>query len=295
MQVLQEEKKQIVPQEKQKKIRIGNQTAISSKTVWQPFEYAISKGFDAFEWFPDKFNTGLLQKIQYKCIGWKEKDIAQEERKRIKETAIEKDMTLSVHVPLSSTVFDQEGHQRLESSIEFARDIGAIVLNTHLEKEKGISRFFDAAIHIWKKALEAQLSVAVENTPGDPPEAMNELFDLLEKADFPGKEKIGMCLDLGHANLYPTSNDCWQFIDRLSPKVKIIHVHAHENHGKHDQHLPVFTGPSTKDNGVGIKGILSRLVKRGFQGMMIMEQWPEPVSLLDDSRNKLLACLKEMV
>lgn len=93
MQVLQEEKKQIVPQEKQKKIRIGNQTAISSKTVWQPFEYAISKGFDAFEWFPDKFNTGLLQKIQYKCIGWKEKDIAQEERKRIKETAIEKDMT----------------------------------------------------------------------------------------------------------------------------------------------------------------------------------------------------------
>ncbi len=289
-----EEKQPIILKDKQ--FRIGNQTAISSKTVWEPFEYAVSKGFDAFEWFPDKFHTyHISSKIQGKAIGWKENDLVIEDRKRIKNTATEKDIALSVHVPLSATVFTEEGKERLNISIAFAKDIGAKILNTHLERSIGIDLFIETAIPVWQKALDAGLSVAVENTPGDPPEAMNELFSLLEGKKFSGKERIGMCLDLGHANLHPTSNDYWKFLDTLKSNVPIIHIHIHENNGQNDEHLPVFTGPSRKDNSKGIKGALSRLIQRKYHGMMIMEQWPKPVSLLEDSRNKLLACLQEMV
>ena len=35
-------------------IRIGNQTAYMARPLTLPFEYAVSKKFDAFEWFPDK-------------------------------------------------------------------------------------------------------------------------------------------------------------------------------------------------------------------------------------------------
>ena len=34
-------------------IRIGGQTSFSSSKVTEPFEYAVSHRFDAFEWFPD--------------------------------------------------------------------------------------------------------------------------------------------------------------------------------------------------------------------------------------------------
>ena len=39
-------------------IRIGNQTAFSALTPLEPFEYAVQNGFTAFEWFPDKKETG---------------------------------------------------------------------------------------------------------------------------------------------------------------------------------------------------------------------------------------------
>src|SRR5947209_6292522 len=39
-------------------ISIGNQTAFSAASLMEPFEYALANGFDAFEWFPDKKESG---------------------------------------------------------------------------------------------------------------------------------------------------------------------------------------------------------------------------------------------
>ena len=35
-------------------ISIGNQTSFAAGSPVEPFDYALSNGFNAFEWFPDK-------------------------------------------------------------------------------------------------------------------------------------------------------------------------------------------------------------------------------------------------
>jgi hypothetical protein len=59
-----------------KQIRIGNQTSFSAQTPLQPFDFALENGFDAFEWFPDKKDSGA---------GWDTDDIDSEMRQHIKE------------------------------------------------------------------------------------------------------------------------------------------------------------------------------------------------------------------
>jgi sugar phosphate isomerase/epimerase len=99
---------------------------------------------------------------------------------------------------------------------------------------------------------------------------------------------VGMCLDLGHANLCAaTRNDYLGFIDQLEPEVPIIHVHLHENWGDDDSHLALFTGPAGQD-GAGLRGFVQRMKQRGFSGSVILEQWPQPPSLLNQARQGLL-------
>ena len=100
-----------------------------------------------------------------------------------------------------------------------------------------------------------------------------------------------MCLDPGHANLCrETLNDYLRFIDLLDPRIPIIHVHMHENHGDSDSHLPLFTGPA-RHNPSGIRGIIDRLSGRGFSGAIILEQWPRPRRMLHEARKRLAEML----
>ncbi|HID96917.1 MAG TPA: hypothetical protein EYP57_01815, partial [Thermodesulfobacteriaceae bacterium] len=80
------------------------------------------------------------------------------------------------------------------------------------------------------------------------------------------------------------------FLDRLAPDVPVIHIHMHENYGDFDAHLPIFTGPAG-ENDVGIRALLEKIMKRGFSGAIILEQWPEPRELLIRSRNRLLSMM----
>jgi sugar phosphate isomerase/epimerase len=259
------------------RIRIGNQTAFSAETPIQPFVYAVRNGFDAFEWFPDKNEAGA---------GWEEKDLDPGARQLIRRTARDHDIRLSLHPPWWVNPL-QPGHfQRILKSLDFARDIGASLLNIHLFVEEGLPPYVEAIIPLLRKLEEAAVSLAIENTPLTGPEECNALFDRLE--NIPSKERVGLCLDLGHANLAAsTRNDYLGFIDRLDPAVPIIHIHAHENFGEADTHLPLFMGPSNRDS-AGIEGFVERMKRRSFQGCIILEQWPKPPLLLDQARNRLI-------
>ena len=102
-----------------------------------------------------------------------------------------------------------------------------------------------------------------------------------------------MCLDLGHANLCAaTRNDYLKFFDRLDPQLPLIHLHLHENWGDRDSHLPLFTGPSGRDDS-GIRGLMERIQRRNFSGSIILEQWPQPPSLLNNARDRLIQLLNE--
>lgn len=109
-----------------------------------------------------------------------------------------------------------------------------------------------------KMAEDYGIRLYVENLPGK----NSLLSDLesterfLEKVD----ESVGLCLDIGHANLFE-GVEC--FIERLHDRIG--YIHAHDNVGNFDQHLPVGEGT------VNWKNVVNLLNKFKFKGWMIIE------------------------
>lgn len=242
----------------------------------QPFEYAVSRGFTAFEWFPDKKGDA----------GWEAADLNGIQRGEIRETAKTHGMRLSVHARWTQ----RPSLSMFLEDMALAEDLGAVVFNIHLDLEAGMESFLKTIKPLIQQASGAGMRLAIENTPHHSPEQFNELFVRLRSED--RQNNAGMCLDLGHANLCAaTRNDYLKFIDRLDPMTPIVHLHFHENWGDSDSHLPLFTGPSRLGN-AGIQGVIDRLRQRNYAGSIILEQWPNPPELLDQARFKLMQLLE---
>jgi sugar phosphate isomerase/epimerase len=260
------------------RIRIGNQTSFSATTILQPFEYAVDNGFDAFEWFPDRKRSGS---------GWTVNDMSEETRIIIRDTALAHDISLSVHAPNQMNPLRNETESFLQA-VRFAQDIGATLFNIHLYPYNGIAEYVEAIIPLIKHLTETGISLSIENTPDTGPHEFNELFRHLRSTGLIHTGNMGMCFDLGHANLYEeTRNDYLKYIDMLDQLVPVIHIHMHENYGDSDSHLLIFTGPAGKDAS-GINGLFERMGKRNFSGSIILEQWPYPEGLLNEARTRLL-------
>ena len=133
--------------------------------------------------------------------------------------------------------------------------------------------------------------LSLENTPSTSPDHINAVFGVVS-AMTEATGRVGMCLDSGHANLHAgTRNDYVRFVDLLGAHVPIIHWHAHENWGDRDSHLTLFTGPSARDDR-GLRALASRLLRRGFSGSVVLEQWPQPPELLLQARDRLRLLLE---
>ena len=267
-----------------KNIRIGNQTAFMALTPLDPFLYAVENHFDAFEWFPDKKESGA---------GWALDDITKKMRRSIKKTALANDIALSVHAPWWANPLKPEGKKIFRENISFAKDIGATLLNIHLETEDGLEDYVQAILPIIKYCRKAGLKLSIENTPLTTPEEFNQLFALLRDVSDTASDHVGMCFDLGHANLCSsTLNDYIGFLDRLESRVPLIHLHLHENYGDQDAHLVIFTGPAGQ-NDQGLRFFFERLAGRSFKGAIILEQWPDPPSMLNTARLKIIQMLAD--
>jgi sugar phosphate isomerase/epimerase len=261
------------------RIRIGNQTAWSAPALMAPFEYAVAIGFDAFEWFPDKKNGRL---------GWNSADLSAAARADIRNTAQAKGVRLSVHADGAAHPLDPAAFPILLRDLELAEALGARLLNLHLYAEAGVNAYAGSVVPLLHRAAAGGLQVAIENTPETTPQHFNELFAAWQAMDLPAAVRVGMCFDLGHANLCPaTRNDYLKYFGQLAPHVPVIHLHVHENRGDADTHLPLFTGPAGADPR-GIEEFLRRLRLRRYSGSVILEQWPRPPSLLNAARDRLL-------
>jgi len=261
------------------RIRIGNQTSFSAPTVMMPFEYAMACGFDAFEWFPDKKETGE---------GWVEGDIPKDMRFLIKREALSHKITLSVHAPSQVNPLKRDTNELLDTTVEFSRDIGARLLNIHFYTGDGIVEYAKAIMPLVKHLARSGIKLSIENTPGTRPGEFNELFEYSGIRGLVHRGHIGMCFDLGHANLCDeTRNDYIKYVEMLHPNLPVIHMHMHENYGDYDSHLPIFTGPAGKDAS-GVTEFMRLMRKRNFSGSIILEQWPQPESMLAESRKRLL-------
>jgi sugar phosphate isomerase/epimerase len=180
------------------------------------------------------------------------------------------------------------GIARALVSAGLALDIGALLVNLHLVNDRGLGPFAAALIELLDVLERDPLQLSVENMPDTDPAEVNELFERLANLRPSVLSRVGMCLDLGHANLAAaTRNDYLRFLDGLGPQVPIIHIHMHENYGDVDSHLPLFTGPAASDL-KGLRGFVRRMRQRGFSGSIILEQWPNPPSLLNRARQGLL-------
>jgi sugar phosphate isomerase/epimerase len=260
-------------------IQVGNQTAFSAAPMMAPFEYALANGFDAFEWFPDKKPSGA---------GWDELDLDADQCATIRKAAQDRAMRLSVHSRWTINPLVPESATLLCAQIQLAEELGAKVLVLHLYPEAGIPAYARAILPPLQAAAARGLDLAVENTVTTAPADFNQLFAELRTLNPAELPRLGMCLDIGHANLCAaTRNDYLGFIDQLDPDIPIIHLHAHENWGDADSHLPLFTGPAARDT-TGVRGFVDRMKKRRFHGSVILEQWPEPPSLLNQARDGLL-------
>ncbi len=256
---------------------IGNQTAFSAP-VADPFGFALDHDFAAFEFFPGGGPRGQ---------GWAAEDVTAPERARFGAAARTQGLRLSVHAGLAASLFEEAGRARLARDIELARDLGARVVNIHFPSHDDLEANGRAVLALADQLGPLGITLALENTVSVGPDDLNRFFARLPGRAGRRTRDIGLCLDIGHANLYQgTHNDYLGFLDRLGPHVPIVHAHLHENWGDADQHLPLFTGPAKRDPS-GPAGLLHRLGQRSFRGSLILEQWPTPPTLLVEARDRL--------
>lgn len=257
------------------RIRIGNQTAVSSADPLEPFRFALAQGFDAFEWFEDK-----KRGEDGSARGWDASDMGPAERAWIRDTGRGNGVLFTVHAPWQSNPLLPGGVELLLRSVDFARDVGADLVNLHLYMDEGPEGYVRSLAPVLRHAAGAGLRLSIENTPHTTPADFNQTFACLREEATAAPGAVGMCLDIGHANLCgATRNDFLRYLDALAPEVPLIHLHVHENYGDTDSHLTLFTGPSRADD-TAVRGFLGRLRRRDYAGAMILEQWPEPPELL---------------
>jgi phosphoglucan,water dikinase len=263
------------------RIRIGNQTAFSAAEPLAPFQFAVAHGFDAFEWFADRKKND-----DGSWSGWDIAEMNDAERAEVKRTGEEKDIRYTVHAPWQANPLLPRSKGLLVQSLNFARDIGADLVNLHLYMEEGAQVFVTRLAPVLSHAADVGVRIAIENTPLTTPADFREFFACLRASEVASRG-VGMCLDLGHANLCErTRNDFIRYVDELGMDVPIIHAHLHENFGDADTHLPLFTGPARENDG-GIQALVERLKGRRYDGALILEVWPEPPELLVAAEKRL--------
>lgn len=133
--------------------------------------------------------------------------------------------------------------KRLKESIVNASALDCQMWVFHPGMRTGISAFYPSSD--WARNLESVRSLvefAKDHGVKASIENVMELFVMKDVEEFRRfysevNEDVGLAFDTGHANLIgQVEGFLTEFPD------KIVHVHAHDNHGKRDQHLGIGYG-----------------------------------------------------
>lgn len=195
-------------------------------------------------------------------------------KERVREIYETTNLVLSLHTPLSDiniasvneriwTESVRQVKESIEDSYEFIDNI--CVVHPGLFSPLSIQmpdKAFQKAIAglraVCETASEYGLRVAVENLIsinmllGKTPE---ELVRIVRGVDM---DNLGICLDVAHANTTKTLDEFFRIND-----VDIIHMHASDNFGSDDLHLPV--GKGNLDWNKVLNGA------KDYDGLMVME------------------------
>ena len=153
---------------------------------------------------------------------------------------------------------------QVKSSIDLASQINAECVVVHPGIITYLGRNFESLVYklanesikkIGNYADECGVLVTIENMPnfeGMIYNNINDLNDILTEYD------MSMTLDIGHANHAGYSADEMYFDS-------IKHIHAHDNNGDDDSHLPLGEG------NIDLKCIINKLEKKKYRGIYIIE------------------------
>lgn len=170
--------------------------------------------------------------------------------------------------------------KRLEKSISYASDLNAYVWVFHPGLETGISMFYPGmgwlqnlktARLLLKIASDYGVKIAIENVPEPYPFLMKSVEDFTKFYE-EINEDIGLAFDVGHANL---NGQTERFLTILAGK--IVHIHAHDNQGKSDQHLGIGYG------NIDWKKVANLLKRISYDKLVIIESFEH----IEESMHKL--------
>jgi sugar phosphate isomerase/epimerase len=179
------------------------------------------------------------------------------------------------------------------TSLEVSADLGSLKAVLHPSFITGLSVFVidQARRHalrsleaVVEKAHQLKLGLCIENMfPRSnslvDPEDFVEVFEM-----FP---TLKLTLDTGHAHMESKGGKkILDFIDRFGDRIG--HVHANDNLGKNDDHLPIGTGA------IDFPKIIKALKGIGYDGTATLEVFSRDRDYLRISREKLTAMFAEL-
>jgi sugar phosphate isomerase/epimerase len=184
-------------------------------------------------------------------------------RYRLPVKADRKALLLSLSSP--DPILRSETVAELEAAIRAAGRLGAenLVVHTGIKDndDAGIARCADSLRGPAGLAGDLGVSLAVENgtDPGATVAALHRLIDLL------GSPNVGICIDIGHANLFSAPA-----ADLAAAGDRLLSLHVHDNDGASDQHLVPGGGS------VEFPAVRSVLKTSRFSGICTFEVGPAP-------------------
>ena len=129
---------------------------------------------------------------------------------------------------------------RFRQTIETAQALGVTRLVVHggfIPLVYFPEWFVEQSVLFWRELLAdvpEDMVLAVENVMEPGPEL---LVEIARGVDDP---RLGLCLDVGHANTVVSKTPPADWLAPMLPDLR--HVHLHDNHGALDEHLPLGAG-----------------------------------------------------
>jgi sugar phosphate isomerase/epimerase len=203
------------------------------------------------------------------------------------------EMALVCHLPTFVSTADLTASLREASvqetlqSLRTAAELGATKAVLHPSVIRGIGAMLPdmarqyaatAMARLLEEAGRLDLVICVENMfPGTLSLVRPEDFDSLF-AMFP---QARLALDTGHAHIGGGTRRILAFIDRFADRIG--HIHASDNGGHSDDHLPIGAGR------IGFSDVVKRLKHSGYDDTITLEIFSQDRDYLHISREKLAA------
>ena len=91
--------------------------------------------------------------------------------------------------------------------------------------EGGVDAYVNALLPFIHGLARNRFQLAIENTPQTRPGDLNDFFGRIRRLGSEDSASVGMCFDVGHANLCPaTHNDFVRYLNLLDPDIPDVHV-----------------------------------------------------------------------